>query len=63
MINRAKLYDRIIIYRRPAEDAMDSSASVEVEYRPSFKPGSLAEREHRKWTEKAIVMANNPYSR
>ena len=40
---------------------MDSSA--EVEYRPSFKPGSLAEREHRKWTEKAIVMANNPYSR
>ena len=38
-------------------------ASTELEYRPSFKPGSLAEREHRKWTEKAIVMANNPYSR
>ena len=45
-------------------EAAPAAASAEAEYyRPSFKPGSLAEREHRKWTEKAIVMANNPYSR
>merc|ERR1719391_1833299 len=29
---------------------------------PAPAPGSIAEREHRKWEEKAIKLENNPYS-
>lgn len=31
--------------------------------RPMAKPGTIADREHRKWTENAIPLQNNPYSR
>ena len=28
----------------------------------NFCPGSFADREHRKWEEKAVQLPNNPYS-
>ena len=28
-----------------------------------FFPGSIADREHRKWTEQAVPLQNNPYSK
>ncbi len=31
--------------------------------RPSARPGTIADREHRKWIEKAVPLTNNPYSK
>lgn len=31
--------------------------------RPRTKPGTIADREHRKWIEKAVPLTNNPYSK
>jgi hypothetical protein len=31
--------------------------------RPATKPGTIADREHRKWIEKAVPLQNNPYSK
>ena len=38
-----------------------SSSPDEVD--PAPASGSLADREHRKWVENAIVLPNNPYSK
>ena len=29
----------------------------------NYPPGTIADREHRKWTEKAVALRNNPYSK
>ena len=49
---------------------LDDEASVEdilskspAEVDPAPLPGSLADREHRKWMEAAVSLRNNPYSK
>lgn len=40
---------------------MNSTSPAEVD--PAPVPGSLADREHRKWVEAAVSLRNNPYSK
>ena len=41
----------------------DMSTKSPEEVDPAPVPGSLADREHRKWVEAAVSLRNNPYSK
>ena len=43
------------------ENIENSTSPAEVD--PAPAPGSLADREHRKWVEAAVSLRNNPYSK
>jgi len=45
----------------PTSETFESSSSLTLG--PAPPAGSLADREHRKWEEKAIALSNNPYSK
>ena len=40
----------------------EESDCVEASLDPAPAPGSVADREHRKWEEKAVPLSHNPYS-
>ncbi|XP_059090088.1 uncharacterized protein LOC131885907 isoform X3 [Tigriopus californicus] len=68
LVNEAKneLLAQDLGYGESDLETATTSAS-ELEFidldRPPARPGTIADREHRKWTENAISLLNNPYSK
>ena len=49
------------LYHEANVEDISSNSPEEVD--PAPVPGSLADREHRKWVEAAVSLRNNPYSK
>eukprot|EP00095_Tigriopus_kingsejongensis_P000922 maker-scaffold186_size273091-snap-gene-1.42 protein:Tk00922 transcript:maker-scaffold186_size273091-snap-gene-1.42-mRNA-1 annotation:"hypothetical protein L798_13875" len=65
LVNEAK--NRLVVSTsqpvEPDDDAMDGDLELIDLDGPQARPGTIADREHRKWTENAISLQNNPYSK